>query len=187
MPARPIFRPRAIEEYRRRTEKDIVPRLVGRPIIVCAWILLVLLVGAAALAWSIRIPTYLSAPGLVVGPQELRAADAGAAAVLFLPPDQSSQVLVGRTVKMRIGSSDTYAQGAIAQVESGAISPEAARERYRVEVGSDLITEPSVVATVRLGQALPAVTYAGSRITAEVDSGSQRLLALLPGFARAAG
>jgi hypothetical protein len=187
MSPRTIFRERAIEEYRRRREKDIVPRLVSKPIILCAWILLGVLVGATVIAWSVRVPTYLSASGLIVGPGALQPANDEPVAVLFVPPVQSSEVRVGRPVKMQIGSSDTYTQGAVAKVEPAAISPEAARKRYQLDAGSDLITQPSVVATVRIEQAPSSTAYAGSRITAQVSSGSQRPLALVPGLANLVG
>jgi hypothetical protein len=177
-PGRRIFRASALEAYRRRTEKDIVPRIVPRPVIACLWLFLAMLLGAALLAWSVRIPTYVRAPGVVRGDR---------AAVIFIGVDDSARVRPGRPVSGRIGSSDTYMRGAVADVPTGTVGPDAVRERYGAQGAADLITQPAVPVTVRLADALPAQSYAGSRVAAQVEVGSQRLLGLLPGIGRVFG
>jgi hypothetical protein len=47
-----------------------------------------------------------------------------------------------------------------------------------------LLSEPSRPVTVRLRVALPARAYAGTRLTARIEVGSRRLLALLPGVGK---
>ena len=55
--------------------------------------------------------------------------------------------------------------------------------RYRLDgLGAVLITQPSIVLIIRLSTTLPASAYTGSLCTAKVETGSQRLLALLPGL-----
>jgi hypothetical protein len=182
---RAIFRERAIEAHRRRTERDVLPRLISRRVVVCSWLLLATLVAGALVAWSVRVPSYVAASGVVLGRgEQSRAARGGTAAVLFLPPDQAPKVRVGRPVRAQIGSLQTYVQGAIATVEPGLIGPDAARNRYRPRGGSDLITAPSTAATVRFPRTLPAAAYAGSGMTARVETGSERLLALFPGIGK---
>jgi hypothetical protein len=185
---RAIFRESALEAHRRRTETDIVPRLIARPIIVCFWILLGALVTAALIAWSVQVPTYVGASGVILGPSKQPHTVGGETAVaLFLPPDQSAPLRVGQPVHVQIGSSGAYVRGDIATVEPGLIGPDAARERYGIEGGANLIAQPSIVVVVRLRRALSPATYGGSSLSARVELGSQRLLALFPGLGKLVG
>jgi hypothetical protein len=178
VPARTIFRESAIEAYRRRTERDIVPRVVPGPVIACFWLLLLTLMGAVLVAWSVRVPSYAAASGVVVREN---------AAVLFLPADDAARLRTGSTVRGQIGSSGRSVEGTVAKIDARLIGPDTARQRYRPRGGADLITQPSSVLTVRLTDALPTESYAGSRLTARVQIGSQRLLGLLPGVAKLLG
>ena len=179
MTQRTIFRESAVEAYRRRTERDVVPRVVSRPTIICCWVLLGTLVAATVLAWSVRIPTYVRASGMIL---DSSPGGGTLAAVLFLPPDGSGRLRVGRPVHARIGASGPYLEGAVTNVEPGLIGPTAAGRRYRSTGAPGLITEPSLVVTARLRSSVRPDAYGGSRIDARVQTGSQRLLALLPGF-----
>jgi hypothetical protein len=179
---RSIFRETALDAYRRGTNKDVVPRLTSRPIIVCMWLLLGALVAATSLASSIRVPAYVGASGVILGSAEqVRPAGGGTAAVLFVPPDQSAPLHSGQPVQGQVGSSGAYVHGAVATVEPGVIGPDTARNRYGLADGSDVITRPSNVVIVRLEEALPPTAYGGSSLTARVEVGSQRLLGLIPG------
>jgi hypothetical protein len=172
---RNIFRESAIEAYRRGTEKDVVPRLISRPIVVCSWVLLAVLISAAAVTWAVPVPASVTASGILRAP---RAAPAGdePAAVLFVLPDRSAQIRPGQPVHLQIGaSSPRPATGVVTEVEKGTIAPDEARARF----GADVVSQPSVVVTVRLDDTLPAVGYAGSRITGRVEVGSQRVVDLL--------
>ena len=179
MPVRTIFRETALEAYRRGAEKDVIPRLVSRPIVWCRWLLLAVLVGAAALAWVVWVPTYLTASGVVVGPEDARAYGAQTAVVLVVPRDSVNGVRVGRPVRLELESSGTVAQGAVAAVEPGVVTPETARRRHPA-LGPDLVPQPSVVVVVRLQNTEPSGFAAGSRVTGQVETGAQRLIALLP-------
>ncbi|WP_217210725.1 hypothetical protein [Streptomyces sp. AC550_RSS872] len=183
MAHRVIFRESAIRAYRHGTAKDIVPRLTLRPAIVCLWLLLAVLIATAALAWSVRVPAYVGTQGTILqdgaraGP-----GDAATTAALFLPPDQSAQVRAGQSVQARIGSSGPSVSGAVVRVEPGVVGPDTARDRYRFEPGADTVRQPWTVVIVRLGESLPPAAYAGSLLTARVEAGSERLLALFPGL-----
>ena len=189
VPERTIFRQSAITAYKRGMEKDVVPRLISWPIIVCLWLLLAVLIAAGFLAWYVQVPTYVEGSGIILARGDmLQPAYGGMVAVVFLPPDQSAHVRVGLPVHVQIGSAGAYVQSTIAQVEPGITSPDAARHRYRLDgVGALLITQPSIVLIIRLATTLPATAYAGSLCTAKVETGSQRLLALLPGLGKFVG
>jgi hypothetical protein len=177
---RSIFRQRAVEAHRRRTEKDVVPRLISTSILLCFWMLLAILAGGALLAWSVRVPAYVGASGVVLGRSgEIGGAGARTAAVLFVATDQSTSIRPGQPVRVQIASSGT-ARGAIAKVERGLIGPDEARARYRIHGGADVLTQPSAAVIVRLRPELPTARYGGSHLTAQIEVGRQRLLELLP-------
>jgi hypothetical protein len=173
VPGRRIFRDSALEAYRRRTNKDVVPRLVTGPIAACFWLLLAMLVGAALLAWAVRVPAYVPASGKL---------ERDTRAVLFVPPDEAARVRPGQPVRGQIGSSGRYVRGAVERVATDVVGPDLARARYRFADASDVVMQPSIPVAVRLAEDLPRRAYAGSRLTAQVEVGSERLLALLPGL-----
>ncbi len=168
--------------YKRSREKDVVPRLISWPIIVCLWFLLGVLVVAGFLVWYVRVPTYVVGSGIILAPRDvLQPGYRGTVAVMFLPPDQAVHLRVGLPVDVQIGSAGVHVHSTIRKVEPGITSPDAARKRYRLDgVGALLVTKPSSVVLIGLGTRLPATSYAGSLLTAKVEIGSQRLLALLP-------
>ena len=186
VPDRAIFRQSAIEAHRRGMEKDVVPRLISWPIIACFWLLLGVFMAAGLLAWYVQVPAYVDGSGIILARGSMRQPAVGeTAAVVFLPADRSAHVRVGLPVHVQIGSAGAYVQGTIATVEPGITSPDAVRSRYRLDgLGSVPMTEPSAVVIVRLGTALPDTAYSGSLVTAKVEIGSQRVLALLPGVGR---
>jgi hypothetical protein len=169
---RAIFRESALEAYRRRSERDVVPRLASTPIIACAWLLVATLLAAALIAWSVRVPAYLGATGVLLGRD-------ATAAVVFAPPERAAEIRAGQSVRVRIGSSANPVAGVVARVQPGLIGPDEARRRYGL---AGVITEPSTGVLIRLRRSLSPRTYAGSRVTARVEAGSQRLGALIPGL-----
>ncbi|MFI2435683.1 hypothetical protein [Streptomyces sp. NPDC018693] len=187
MAQRVIFRENAIQSYRRGTAKDIVPRLTMRPVIVCLWLLLAVLIAAAALSWSIRVPAYVSAQGTILRDGAGAGPSGGTTAALFLPADQSVDVRVGQPVQGLIGSSGPSASGTVVRVEPGVTSPDSARATYGFEPTADTVRQPWKVVIVRLEQSLPPATYDGSSLTARLQTGSQRLLSFFPGLGDAAG
>ena len=185
---RAIFRETAIAAYRRGTDKDQLPRLTRWPTIALCWLLLTGLAIATVLAWSTRVPAYVAASGVVLaraakpGPTADQTAGSGAAAMLFLPPGQLSQIRVGQSVHGQIGSSGTHVAGIVRRIEPGVIGPVAARNRYELSGSWNALTQPSCVVIVGIGRALPPTVYGGSRWTAKIQVGSQRLLSFVPGI-----
>ena len=94
MPERRIFRQNAIAAYRRGMEKDVVPRLISWPIIVCFWLLLGVFIAAGLLAWYIEVPTYVAGSGIILAQRDrLQPTGGETIAVVFLPPEEAAQVL----------------------------------------------------------------------------------------------
>jgi hypothetical protein len=182
---RPIFRQTAVESYRRRSERDIVPRLTSAPVLACFWALLAVLVAGAAVTWSLRVPSYVAAPGVVLPPEEALP-ERPPAAVLFLPVDRAADVRAGQHVRAESGSTRTYVEGVVQKVERQPVGPAAARDRYGANL-RELLGEPSIPVIVRLRTMLPATAYAGVHVTARVETGSRRMLSLLPGLGSVSG
>jgi hypothetical protein len=178
---RPIFRESAVEAFRRGTEKDIVPRVIARPIVICLWLFLGALLAGVLIAWSVKVPSYAGATGVVLGARD-HATRGVTSAVLFVTPDERAQMRVGRSVHAQVGSSGTHVPGMIVKVEPGLIGPRAAARRYRLHAASDVIDEPSQAVIVKLSKALSGAAYDGSRLTAKVQVGSRRLLKLFRGL-----
>lgn len=188
MPSRPIFRESAVEAYRRRREKDVVPRLISWPIVISLWLLLAIVLADVWVSWSVRVPTYVAASGAVLSDATQPEVDGGrTAAVLFLPPKESSRVRVGQPVHVQVGSSGRYVKGVIAKVERGLVGPDEARKRYGAGGGSGLVTGPSTAAIARFEHPLSRAAYGGSHLTARVEVGSRRPLELVPGLGRLIG
>lgn len=185
--ARPIFRDRAVEAHRRGAERDVLPRLVSGPILACCWALVAVLAVAAAIAWSVHVPTYVAAPGVIAATgARLHAGSETSSAVLFVPPDREAQLHPGQRVRGQLGSSGRFVQGAIAIGSHPLLGPDVVRTRYGLS-GTDVVEEPVRVVTVRLRTAMPASAYAGTRFDARIEVGSRRLLAFLPGLGNLLG
>jgi len=188
MTDRTIFRESAIAAYRRGTDKDTLPRLTSWPTIALFWLLLAGSVVAAVLAWSVRVPTYLAASGVILAraappaPANNGSAASGTRAALFVPPDQSHRIRLGQSVHGQIGSSGAYVAGMVRRIEADVIGPTAIRHRYPLAGSSEVPTNPSRVVVVEIRRTLPPAAYAGSRWTANVRVGSQRLLSFFPGL-----
>ena len=183
MPEKTIYRQSAIMAYRRRMEKDVVPHLISWPIFVYLWILLAVFIADGCIAWFAQVPTYVSGSGIMFASgNTLQPAYGKMVAIVFLPPDHSAHIRAGQPVDIQIGSSGMDVQGTIVQVEPGVISPAAARQRYQLDsAGALLITQPSIVAIIKPAIVLSASAYAGSLLTARIETGYQRLLTLLLG------
>jgi hypothetical protein len=174
VPKRQIFRESAIQHYIRNREKDVLLRILPLPMAVFLWVLLSIFFMAGLFAWNERIPTYASGTGIVQ-------ADTGGncVAVVFLPAGPSTTVRVGESVGVQIGS--LQVQGKVMQVESTTMSPASARDHYQLQgQNAAIVTQPSLVALVRFSATVPASTYAGSALSAQIEVGSERILSQLP-------
>lgn len=188
MADRTIFRDTALEAYRRRTNGDVVPRLTSWPVIICLWLLLAVLVAAAAVAWSVQVPAYISAQGVILRSSAQPVPGGGkAAAALFLPPGQTGSIRAGQPVHGQMGSSGRYVAGEVTRIESGVIGPAAARDRYRADGAPGVITQPSRVVIVRLDAAPRSLGNGGSRLATRIQVSSQPLLAFFPGLGKLFG
>ncbi|MBO0777910.1 MAG: hypothetical protein J2P37_03695 [Ktedonobacteraceae bacterium] len=176
-PKHTIFRERALESYIQRRERGVLLRLVSPPTLIFSWLLLLLLLGAGMLAWSIHVPVSVAGQGV------LNSSGQQMEAVLFLPANQLTRLHSGQPTKLIIGSTGANLQGVVETVEPRVISPQEARTRFNLQGSlASLVTGPSSVITVRLKSEVFAEIYAGSVCVAQVQVGSQSVLSLIPGL-----
>ena len=180
MPQRSIFRETAVEAHRRATERVVLPRLLPGPLLLSFWLLLAVVLAAAAVTWSLHLPRYVSASGVLLPTAAARPVGGVSDAVLFVPAEQASQLAVGQPVRVRSDATVGSTPGKIVKLDRTIVGPMAARQRFGL--GGDLIAGPSVAAIARLDRSLPSTTYAGTHITAHIQVGVQRVISLITGL-----
>jgi len=185
MSKRTIFRDKALQYYAASRQKEVLPRLIAPPVFLFLWILLALILCASLAAWLTRVPTYIVTTGVVLDQGIIQGQQANdeATAIIFVPTSHALQVHVGQPILLQIGATGTQLHGRVEGVVPGILSPNEARRRYGLDnATSPTITGPSMVLTISLGPAFPALQYAGSPVSAQLQIGSQRVLSLLPGL-----
>lgn len=179
-----IFRQRALDKYMQRQELHVILRLVSPRMFKFLWILLLLVVGAGALVWSVQEPILVQGKGAVVQPKAVNGKATPAIVVLLLlPPDQQANLKVGQPVTISISGTNITFNSTIQTIEAGVMSPAAISTQINLQVPlSQTIAGPSVVATATVQPMSLAQTYLGSQCMAQVQIGSQSTLSVLPGF-----
>lgn len=174
---RAIFRESAVQRYVQRRDKDVLPRLLRPPVFVFLWILLGLGLLAGGVTWSVRIPIYAVAPGVIL-PGE---AAGQLETLLFVPADQQSTIRPGQPVQVQIGTSGPRLQLVITSVTPQALSPAQIRARYALDNVLGLVASQQAVVAVVTIQANAALQgYAGSLVNAEIQIGTRSPLSLFP-------
>jgi hypothetical protein len=140
-------------------------------------------------AWLAQAPAYVMGSGVILDAQaSMQQGNSETTAVIFLPETSSLHLRAGLPMLMQIGTAGPQLSSTIAAVEPGVMSPEQARKQYALNGNLALvITEPSIVVTVKLGPDIPAQMYAGSIVGAQVQVGTRRVLSLLPFVGRLIG
>lgn len=156
-----------------------MPRLVSRPVMACFWLLLAVLIIAALLAWSVRVPSYTTASGVIRGQDH---PSDKTVVVLFVPPEPSRPVRAGQVVHVQAAFSQQHATGVVVRLKPALVGPNEARQRYGAPIDSALIAAPSTAVVVRLDEWLYRKHDVGSRVRARVETGSRRVLSLFPGL-----
>jgi len=184
---RPIFRASAWRHYAERNERMVLPHFVTPPRFALLWILLGLLLILGGVAWWSEIPVYTSGPAILRDGGAIPAlhlnGQKAVVAVVFLPENPFATLHPGLPAFMQISQGGPQIAGRVIQVMSGSISPQEARQQYKLDSSEgSLITQPSQVIIVGLPSSVPPHTYTGSIVTAQVQVGSEHLLSLLLGM-----
>ena len=160
--------------------QTVLPRFIAPPVPLCLWLLLSCLLTVSVLAWCTRVPVYRNGVATVVDSnfanEEL--------IVAFFPPESKSEMKAGQKLSLKLDPGGPPLVRTIASIEPGVLSPAEARRKFNLEkTAAQTYQFPAAVAIARLGkpnEALPTSAYEGAVVEAQVEVGSQRLLALLP-------
>src|SRR5690349_1091199 len=113
-PRRQIFRESALQEYVQRQERDVLPNIVSPPVFACSWFLLALVLMSGYLAWLARLPTYVSASGIVKTITSNKVSTAQA--LVFFPTTDAAELRTGLPITLQLGSSGPSISSTVTQV-----------------------------------------------------------------------
>lgn len=168
-----IFRSEALEHYIKSREQSILPRLTKPPVLLCMWILLSLCAIVIVIANVSQVPIYVNGSGVV---------QQNASILIFLPvsPAQPVHLQAGMPIQLQANLPDQTIMSTIDKVETGVLSPAAAEQRYGfTQKNAQIITGPTIVASVKPLATFPAQSYAGSVVNVQVQVGTTRIISLL--------
>jgi len=178
-----IFRESAIKRYQQRQDQGILLRVSYPPALVFFWMFLPLLLAAGGFAWSMQVPIQVQSRGVIVEQEIVGKIGTEVMAVLFLAPDQLTGLHIGQPAVVSIGSMPINVPGLVERLDTALISPNEARNRFNLQGGlAQVITGPSITVTISIGRSAATQLYAGSLCNAQIQTGSQNALSLLPGF-----
>lgn len=200
---RSIFREEAIRRYIESNEKTVLPQLISPQTFAYLWFLLGLLCASSLVAWFVKVPLYASGSAIVVrwnddlnhqlndtshqNPTEQLSGDVDNGEIViaaFFPSQFFSNLQVAQNVVLEFDAlGDRFTQS-IQTVEPQIVSPDVIHKHYALSAQTTpFMTQPATVAIIPLkpiSNTVPTSTYLGSVGRAEVEVGSQRLIALLP-------
>ena len=176
-PKRSIFRSTTVQKYTQNREKSVLPRVVAPPVFVLCWIILTFLVTAGIVAWMGKVPLYITGSGVVLDQSTLSSQNDEAAAVIPLPVNTASHLRKGQLVQIQVGQAGPLLIRAIDSISSTVMSPSEIQQKYGIRV-----SDPAILLIVGLGATISRSMYTGSLVQAQVQIGSQSLLALFPVF-----
>ncbi|GHO54857.1 hypothetical protein KSD_12710 [Ktedonobacter sp. SOSP1-85] len=183
-PNHPVFRKNALQHYLQGQEKDTVPQFINTPLALVMWLLLAIVVVTCTVSWYQEIPLYNAGAGIVL--KQVKSDQSNV--VVFVPWSPALQPRVGQTVSLSVGgASSQQITGTIAQVNLKAQSPATLCQQYELMAGCSLLVRQPSIAILIQAQALPTERYAGAIVLANVQTGSQRMLAFFPGLEWLAG
>lgn len=176
--ARPIFRPEAVRRYVASRDQAVLPPVGVPQTALFVWLLLMLFVLSAGVAWYARVPRYLSGTALVVERSATTSQPPTVDVVGLFPPDHLAQLSAGQRVVLRFDITEQRTQQAYVRAEPELLSRIATIERFGLTAATDALAHESV-AVVPLEIDRAAVS--GAQIgRADVAVGTRRLIELLP-------
>lgn len=180
MAQHPLFRSEAIKHALRQQERQVLPVFTRLPVIIFIWLLVLLAIGTGYVAWDNQIPVYTNSSGIILAQQDQVYPQHDIAEVaLFLPANQVTRVQRGQTLLVDISGTQLEVSGTVVRVSTQTLSPLALNARYGH--GIKVVMKPSYVVIAELPE-LAAATFEGSTVSANIQTGSQRILALLLGI-----
>lgn len=186
---RPIFREHALQHYMQRREDDVLPRIVSPPVFLFVWLVFVLVLGGGIAAWLEHIPIYTNGTGIVEGSaHKINAQQSEVDALVFVPVYSSNHVRAGIRGLIQFGPGGGYFDSQVTGLEPLVLSPDAIQTHYQLSCSAaQTITQPSVAVHMKAIVPANAQIFNGTLLQARIQTGTQRVLALLPGFDRLLG
>ena len=177
-----FFREQALQHYLHARSQHVLPQFISPPVFLFLWILLLLAGCGSMLIGLMQIPRYAQGVGIISGKADDWHATT-TTAIILLPPEQEAAIKPGQPVQMQIISSSHFIEGRVSTVASDVLSPQRVLETYGLkEIANSsglmlrIITQPSILATVRLNEPLLLERYAGSIGGAKVCIGTQSII-----------
>ncbi|GCE23690.1 hypothetical protein [Dictyobacter kobayashii] len=100
-----------------------------------------------------------------------------------MPLNQRTRLHSGDPATLQLGTTGITLHGSVKQIASEAIGPDEARARFHLQGPlAQIVLTPSVTVMVQIEATPTAHTYAGSYCMTSVQTGTQSVLSLLPGF-----
>lgn len=197
---RSIFRIEAIMRNSRGGGEAILPQFSSPRIIWLLWTFIVFAIAASLLLWLLRIPIYTKAIAVAL-PNEYTSSSLPRSSTLngtheslmavLIPTRNAGDVRVGQRVFWSSSKTGHRITRTVIAVEPSVQSPDSLSVHLGLrEQATASVTEPSVIAFVDFGPTpdeLRASAYAGSVYHAEVETGTKRVISLLPFFSRLIG
>ena len=180
---RSIFREEALQYYKQRSSRDVLPRYISPPVFLAFWIFILLGMGLLLVAWNIRLPVYQSGTAVIINARQTPYQGQGTdmLALVFFSPTQAKTIHQGMPIQLLLNSSQPLEER-LTTVTTVPLSPQEIRDTYHLDTHLSLfVAQPSLVGIVLLAQkaALPSV-YAGTLLAAQVPVGTLSLLAMVP-------
>jgi len=184
---RSIFRSEAVAEYIKNREQAVLPRFITPQIFCYLWGIVGLLMLSGLLAWFIQIPTHTEGTAQVIRGDGELVATTGMMIVALFPPDMLERLLLEQTIFIRPATQTSIEQSVsqpIILTEPKVLSPKIIQSRFGLNV-STFTQQPSTVVVAALEQPLgnlPESVYEGATYSVMAETGSYRLLTLIPGL-----
>ncbi|GHO83659.1 hypothetical protein [Dictyobacter formicarum] len=181
---RPIFREHALQHYMQRREDDVLPRIVSPPVFLFVWLVFILVLGVGIAAWLEHIPIYVNGAGIVEeSAHKINAQQSEVDALVFVPVYSSDHVRAGTRGLAQFGATGNFFDGHVIGLEPLVLSPEAIQTHYQLSCSAaQTITAPSVAVHMKVIVPANDQIFTGTLLQARIQIGTQRVLALLPGF-----
>lgn len=179
-PRRQIFRQHAIEQYVQSSAKDTLPKTISPFTFTIGWILLLLIFLIGLFVWSIPIPYYAYAPGIVLSQQLLEHPTHGAQVLVFFPANARHRLHRGQEVLVRMDVDGVQITGHLEHITSQALTPAEIGDRYGLSADQLQALPPAIViGTVRLHWRRLLKRYIGSSVRVQYREGTRHILSLI--------
>jgi hypothetical protein len=179
---RSLFREHAFQAYIQRRERDILPRVISPSMFVFLWVCLGIILAVVGMSWWAKVPTFARGSGVVVTSTKQAAGTNETVALVYFPAEYRSHLNAGMSSKVELATGQSTSTASIIQQRMDMLTPERVQQTYNLSCSPALTTlittQPSVPVEMKLN--VRSYVSPGTPVQALVQTGSQRVLQLLP-------